>query len=279
MSFGKLMEKEIDPDIIKLYKRKGQHILIDKQVIKRQVDYAQLSKEETVLEIGFGLGALTFKLAERAKKVVAIEKDPRLFSLLKDQVPSNVELINADVMKLDLPKFDIVVSNLPYQISSPVTFKLLNEEFDKGILMYQREFAQRMIAKSGEKAYSRLSVNVYYKANCRLLEYVSKEAFHPMPEVDSAIVELIPRKPPFPVQNEDMFFKVVEATFGQRRKKIKNSLVSLVSDKLKENGIYNKTKIREIMQDLPFSDERVETLTPEKIGILADYVYLFSLSS
>lgn len=260
-------------DDIKLYKRKGQHILIDMEIINRQVDYANVTKKEIVLEIGPGLGALTQKLAERAGKVVAIEKDLRMFSYLKRKIPQNVELINADVLETKLPEFDVVVSNLPYQISSPVTFKLLSHGFRRAILMYQKEFAERMMAKCGDKGYSRLSVNVYYRADGRILEFVSREAFYPMPEVDSAIVELLPRKPPFSVISEETFFKVVDRLFGQRRKKIKNTLADLVTKELRNRGIYSKSASREIIQKLPFGDERVERLSPEKIAILADKLY------
>ncbi len=268
------MVKGVSLEDIKLYRRKGQYILMDEEVINRQIDHAELTKKVTVLEIGSGLGALTFKLAERAGKVMAIEKDSRMFSFLKSRIPSNVELINADIIKMELPKFDVVVSNLPYQISSPVTFKLLNHRFRKAILMFQKEFAQRMVAKSDEKGYSRLSVNVYYKAEARILEFVSRNAFYPVPEVDSAIVELVPREPPFQVINEETFFKVVDTLFGQRRKKIKNALVNLVGDEMRETGKYSKLSLKEIIQGLPYGNERVEKLSPEKIGKLADNLFL-----
>ncbi|UCG68603.1 MAG: ribosomal RNA small subunit methyltransferase A [Thermoplasmata archaeon] len=259
---------------IKLYRGKGQYILMDKDVIYRQVDYAKLTKKDTVLEIGPGMGALTFKLAEKAKKVVAIEKDHRLFSYLAGRIPENVELVNEDVLEMELPKFEVVVSNLPYQISSPVTFKLLKHEFRRAILMYQREFAERMTAKALDNDYCRLSVNVYYRAECSILEFVSKEAFYPKPKVDSAIIELVPRKPPFEVKNEEMFFKVVDTLFGQRRKKIKNPLIGLIRTELKKSGAPSKSSLNEIINDIPFKDERVEKLSPEKIALLADNLFL-----
>ncbi|MEE9151147.1 MAG: 16S rRNA (adenine(1518)-N(6)/adenine(1519)-N(6))-dimethyltransferase RsmA [Thermoplasmata archaeon] len=264
------MVKRPKIDDISLYRRKGQYILMDEEVIHRQIDHAELTKNETVLEIGPGLGALTFKLAQRAGKVVAIEKDSRMFSYLKARIPANVELVNADVLEMDPSRFDVVVSNLPYQISSPVTFWLLNHSFNRAILMFQKEFAQRMVAKCGEKSYSRLSVNVYYKAESEILEFVAREAFYPVPEVDSAIVKLVPRKAPFSVISEETFFKVVDSLFGQRRKKIKNSLMNLVTQELRNCGIYTKSSQKEIIQGLPFLDERVEKLSPERIGILAD---------
>jgi len=268
------MVKGVSIEDIRLYRRKGQYILMDEEVINRQIDHADLTKKETVLEIGSGLGALTFKLAEKAGKVVAIEKDSRMFSFLKSKIPSNVELINADVMKIELPKFDVVVSNLPYQISSPVTFKLLNHRFRKAILMFQKEFAQRMVAKSGEKGYSRLSVNVYYKAETGILEFVSRNAFYPVPDVDSAIVELVPREPPFSVMSEELYFNVVDTLFGQRRKKIKNALVNLVTEEMRQTGKFSKSSLKEIIQGLPYGDERVEKLSPEEIGKLADKLLL-----
>jgi 16S rRNA (adenine1518-N6/adenine1519-N6)-dimethyltransferase len=260
------------PNDIRLDKRKGQHILTNKHIISRQIKYADLRGTETVLEIGSGPGTLTFQLAESAKKVIAIEKDKRFISYLRDKIPNNVELIHADVMKIDLPEFDVVVANLPYQISSPITFKLLRSRFQKAILMYQKEFANRMVAEPATSSYSRLSVGIYYKSQCKILEYVPKSAFNPPPKVDGAIVELVPRLPPFKVEDETWFFEVVEALFSQKRKKIKNSISAFIGKKTK----LDKSQIREFVQDLDKKDQRVETLTPEEIGALSDNVLKFS---
>ncbi len=140
--------------------------------------------------------------------------------------------------------------------------------------MFQKEFAQRMVAKSGEKGYSRLSVNVYYKAEAEILEFVSRNAFYPVPDVDSAIVELVPRKPPFSVMNEELYLKVVDTLFGQRRKKIKNALVNLVTEEMRETGKLSKSSLKEIIQGLPNGDERVEKLSPERIAKLANDLFL-----
>ena len=267
------MAKGTDIDKIRLDTRKGQYILKDENVIRRQIEYAKLTGDETVLEIGPGLGALTFRLANRANKVVAIEKDLRMYSYLKDRIPKNVRLIHADAMDYDFPDFDVVVSNLPYQISSPVTFKLLKYKFRNATLMYQKEFADRMMAKCGEKNYSRLSVNVYFYADCHLLEYVSRAAFQPTPEVDSALIELIPRKPPFSIKNKELFFEVVKVLFNGRRKKIKNSITPFVEARLREGRSYNKSALKEIIRKIPYLDERVEVLSPDKIGELADILH------
>jgi len=161
-----------------MYKKIGQNFLIDKNIARREVDYANISKDDVVLEIGPGKGILTNFIAKKAKKVIGVEIDKYLFNNLKKCCPSNVELINADILKLDfesLPKFNKIVSNLPFQISSPVTFKIIDYNFSIAVLIYQKEFAQRMVGKAGSKHYSRLSVGVYYKAICEYLENVSKK--------------------------------------------------------------------------------------------------------
>lgn len=267
------MKKPRVPADFKLNKRKGQCILTDENVIARQIKYADLDKSDTVLEIGPGLGALTFPLAEGAGKVVAIEQDAQFNKYLKKRIPKNVELILGDALKLDLPRFDKCVSNLPYNISSPITFKLLEHTFKKAILMYQQEFAERMVAEPGEAAYSRLSVSVYYRAKCDILEHVPKTSFIPQPDVDSAIVELSPRKPPFTMDSKEFFLGVLKALFSQRRKKIKNSISQLVEDELRKRGTYTEPMYKKTIMALPFGDFRVEMLTPEQIGQLSDILY------
>src|SRR3990172_11759599 len=159
---------------MKLYK-KDQHFLIDEKVLGRIIEYGQLNSSDTVLEIGAGYGNLTEKLARKAGKVIAIEADAELASSLNRF--NNVEVFIGDALKLDFPYFNKVVSNLPYSISSPVTFKLLEYEFDMGILMYQYEFAKRMVAAPGSKDYGRLSIAVQYRANVQIMEVVPRLAF------------------------------------------------------------------------------------------------------
>jgi len=236
----------------------GQHFLVDASVARREVQYAALTPNDVVLEIGPGKGALTKLLAGSARQVIAIEIDPRLAQQLSLSLPSNVQIIQADAIAFDftsLPRFTKVVANLPFWISSAITSKLLDCSFEKAVLVYQWEFAQRLVAGPGTKHYSRLSVFVAYKAACRLLERVPRESFSPPPEVDAAIVELIPREQPaFPVRDEVFFFEVVRRLFSHRRKKIKTTLRSLCPD----------------LEGLPFLEERVEQLSPAQIGSLSD---------
>ena len=135
-------------------------------------------------------------------------------------------MIIGDALKEDFPHFNKVISNFPYSISSPVTFKLLEHGFEMGILMYQHEFAERMVALPGSKDYGRLSIAVQYHAKVEILEVVSRHAFSTPPQVNSAIVRLVPRPPPYEVKDVDFFMKFITAAFSQRRKKLKNAILN-----------------------------------------------------
>lgn len=240
----------------------GQNFLIDKNIAEREVNYANITKDDVVLEIGPGYGIITKLLAKKAKKVIAIELDKDLVKNLKNLLPDNVDLIHDDALKVDfdsLPKFNKIVSNLPFQISSHITFKFLDYDFGLAILIYQKEFADRMVASPGSKEYSRLSVGVSYKGICELLETIPKTCFKPQPKVDSCMVRLIPRKtPPFLVIDEKFFFEVTRNLFNHRRKKIKSAL--------KEFYKLNQ-------KDIPYLDNRVEELTPGQIGNLSNIIF------
>lgn len=243
-------------------KKYGQNFLVDRNIALAEVKYADITKDDVVLEIGSGKGILTFLLAERAKKVIAIEIDKDLIKNLESNLPNNVVLIKDDVLNVnlkDLPCFNKIVSNLPFKISSPVTFKILDYDFDVVYLIYQKEFADRMVAKPNSKNYSRLSVGVYYKAFCEIIRYVPKTCFSPQPKVDSCIVKLVPKKsPPFNLENEEFFFDLTKKLFNHRRKKVKYTIKNEFS--INDNCI-------------PFLDERVENLSPEDIGNLSNILY------
>jgi 16S rRNA (adenine1518-N6/adenine1519-N6)-dimethyltransferase len=243
---------------------RGQHFLVDERIAERQVDEAALRRTETVLEIGPGLGVLTRRLVERAKRVVAIESDRRLASHLRERLPM-VELIEGDAVRVAWPPFDVLVSNLPFQISSPVTFRLLETPFDRAILMYQREFAERMMARPGTSAYSRLTVGVYARAVCELLERVPRNAFHPRPRVDSAIVRLRPRPPPFLIADPALFHAVTEVLFQHRRKTIENGL-RLSPDRFG----FTVVEMAEAIAAVPHRTRRVGDLRPEEIAEIAN---------
>jgi len=246
-------------------KRLGQHFLLDDRVIGRQVELASLKRGETVLEIGPGIGNLTEEILKYGVKLVAVEQDPGFCAFLRRRFGDRIELIEADAVRAFLPHFDKVVSNLPYQISSPITFKLLDIGFESAVLMLQKEFAERMVAKPGTPEYGRLTVGVYYRAECEIAMKVSRSSFWPQPKVESCVVRLTPRPPPFKVRDEQTFFKVTQALFSHRRKKASNCLETdpavrhLVTPDMKEG-----------LRSLPHASERPQQLTPEMIGEMAD---------
>jgi len=206
-------------------KKLGQHFLVDRRVLARIGDYASLAEEDRVLEIGPGTGNLTEVLSARAGTVFAIEVDPALASSLEGRFP-NVVVIRGDALKVPLPDYNKIVSNLPYQISSKITFRLLERPFDLAVLMYQKEFAERMVASLGTKDYSRLTLNVSLRAEVEILERVPRGAFRPMPQVESAIVRLRPREKRIDVDYR-VFDDLTRGLFSMRRKKVKRSLAAM----------------------------------------------------
>jgi len=211
---------------IQLNKRKSQHYLVNSSILDRIIQKADLSISDTVLDIGAGIGTLTIPLSEEVEKVVAIEQDPHIADVLRERLKNekitNVDVLEGDATRLKLPAFNKVVSNLPYQISSPITFRLLEYDFEFAILMYQLEFAERMVAKPGDSKYSRLSVMINLKANVEKLFTVPKGAFIPRPRVSSAVVKLKPKKD---VYLDEFFFKITRALFQHKRKKAKKALL------------------------------------------------------
>ncbi|XP_071706567.1 ribosomal RNA small subunit methyltransferase-like isoform X1 [Rutidosis leptorrhynchoides] len=194
---------------IQFHKSKGQHILKNPLIVDSIVQKAGIKSTDVVLEIGPGTGNLTKKLLEAAKSVVAIELDPRMVLELERRFPSHsypLKVIPGDVLKCNLPYFDICVANIPYQISSPLTFKLLNHRplFRCAVIMYQSEFAMRLVAQPGDTLYSRLSVNTQLKARVTHLLKVGKNNFRPPPKVDSSVVRIEPRKPDPAVNDKEV---------------------------------------------------------------------------
>jgi 16S rRNA (adenine1518-N6/adenine1519-N6)-dimethyltransferase len=242
-------------------KSRGQNFLTDDSVADHEVCHLDLGPGDNVLEVGPGLGNLTERVLLKIDRVKAIELDERFVPFLDQRFGSKLELVQGDALKVKWPHFNKFISNVPYSISSPLIFKLLEHEFECAVIMVQKEFADRMGAKADTDSYGRLSVGVYYRAKCELLEVVKRNAFWPEPEVDSRIVRLTPRPPPFQVEDERLFFRLVEMLFSQRRKKISTILKK------------NRTVPEEALSGLPYLDLRVEALTPEQIGELTDAVW------
>ncbi|VUT27681.1 MAG: putative ribosomal RNA small subunit methyltransferase A [Candidatus Syntrophoarchaeum sp. GoM_oil] len=207
---------------------RDQHFLVDEKILDEIVEYGNLKGDDRVLEIGAGAGNLTERLVERSEKVYAIEIDSRLSDVIKRRC-EDAEVINADVLKIEFPEFDKVISNLPYSISSKITLKILRSNFKMGILMYQAEFVKRITASPGRKEYGRIAVSVQALADVEVLEDVPREAFDPVPEVRSVLIRLRPKRD-FRIEDKDMFLNFVMVLFSNRRKKIKKTLKALNYD-------------------------------------------------
>jgi 16S rRNA (adenine1518-N6/adenine1519-N6)-dimethyltransferase len=234
----------------------GQHFLLDPSVIERIVSFAGIKSDDRVLEIGPGTGFLTEALAARAGIVYAVEVDPDLAGALCGRAP-NVQVINADALKVELPDYNKIVSNLPYQISSKIAYRLLSRPFELAVLMFQREFALRMMARPGSKEYGRLGMVAGFFCQIEILESVPRTAFRPVPEVDSSIVRLRPRMKKLEVDPE-VFMRLAEALFRNRRKKVKKGLAAF--------GVG-----REIQTELDASllEKRPEELAPDEVAGMA----------
>jgi 16S rRNA (adenine1518-N6/adenine1519-N6)-dimethyltransferase len=262
----------------------GQNFLIDTNILKRIVEHAKLTEETGAIEIGPGIGALTEQLARNSKKVVAFEIDQRLLPILADTLSPypNTEIIHQDVLKADVKsiieeKFQdvkdvMVVANLPYYVTTPIIMKFLEEKLPiKGIVcMLQKEVADRIASGPGTKDYGSLSIAVQYYTEAETVMTVPRTVFVPQPNVDSAVIRLTVRKQPLvtPI-NETFFFKVIKASFAQRRKTISNNLLNQLA-----NGKEQKEDILSALANAGIEpSRRGETLSIEEFSRLSDELY------
>lgn len=255
----------------------GQNFIVNPSVCPRMADESGIDSESGVIEIGAGIGVLTAELAKRAKKVVCIELDSKLLPILDETLADfdNIEIINADVLKTDLAalieeKFGgmpvYVSANLPYYITSPVIMTLLESRLPlKAVtVMVQREAAQRLCAPVGSRLSGAVTVAVDYYAEARKLFDVSAGSFMPAPKVDSSVIRLdIREKPGIEVSDEKLFFSMVHAAFGQRRKTASNSISS-------GTGI-PKAVVAEAIERCGFPPSvRAESMTAEQLAALCE---------
>ena len=270
-SLSKTTKSILNKHGIRLNKNLGQNYLIDKNKRDQIITFGNITKEDIVLEIGAGIGTLTIELAKKAKKVIAVEQDSNICEILnqrlKEEKIDNVELINDDALKIEFPKFNKIVSNLPYQISSPITFKFLDYDFDLAILMYQKEFAERMTGEVGSRNYSRLSAMLYFKCDVEKLSDVSCESFIPKPKVDSTVIRLTPKESQIDQKDFEIYSKFTKALFQHRNKKIRNALIDsrhIISNLDKKEM---KSRLNDISNEKleGYLSERVISLTPEEI--------------
>ena len=224
-----------------------------------------------MLEVGAGLGFLTRSIASKCQKVMAVESDPRLIQVLRDQLEnvSNIRIVEGNVLKIDVPPFSKVISIPPYHISSRLIEWLFKREFDRAVLVFQREFANHLVASVGSEDYSWLTVAVYYYLEVELLDKAPKRIFYPQPEVDSTIV-LLRRKTqhPFPLKAEAAYVRLVQSLFRNRNKKIRNAALPFLKGIC---GLPGEEAVREA-DALPYSGKRARELAPEDFGALANAI-------
>jgi len=209
---------------------RDQHFLVDDRVLDRVPTYATEIDADLrhVLEVGAGTGALTDRLLAVADHVTAVERDPDLAAFLREEFAAEIDagrltVLEGNALDVELPEFTASISNLPYGISSEITFRLLPDGVPL-VLMFQREFAERMAAGPGTDEYGRLSVTAGHYADIEVVEPVPKEAFRPAPAVESAVVRTTPREPEYEVPSDTVFMDLVKAIFTQRRKTMRNAI-------------------------------------------------------
>jgi len=248
------------------HKGLGQNFLFDEHYLNAIVDSGNITKDDVVIEIGPGLGVLTTRIAEKAQQVYAIEIDSKIAEVLVKLTAdySNVEIINQDVLKFDLnqitQKHDSVkiIANLPYYITTPIVMKILEEttNIKSIVIMIQKEVAERLVAKHNTKDYGAITLAIDYYADASIKFTVPSGAFVPAPKVESAVVNLdILDKKRVSVSDEKLFFRIIKAAFGQRRKTLVNALSNNLS--------CGKDEIKNILAELDIS----ETIRGEALSI------------
>lgn len=261
-------------------KRLGQNFLVDSNVIDSIIENSNISENDTVIEIGAGAGFVTEQLVKHAKHVVAIELDEDAIKVLQEINADNLEIIHKDILKTDISELAKgekvkIVANIPYYITSPILAHLLGEIDDLNnknrnsiseiILMVQYEVALRITAteKSPSKQYGLLTMLAQFWADCSIVQKVSRRSFYPSPKVDSALVMLkVNKKPLLELSDYSHFRKTVKAAFSQRRKNIKNCLLS---------GGFSKENITKSLENCQISETtRGETVSIENFGKLSE---------
>lgn len=259
---------------LKANKNLGQNFLINEQIIDDIVKVANVNEDDLIIEIGPGLGSLTSKLADNAKKVVAIELDQNMIEILKERFSlyKNVEIIHGDIMKVDLKeiigeeKNVKIVANLPYYITTPIVMKLLEENLKmKSItVMVQKEVGERFCAIPGGKEYGAITVSINYYSDPKIVLDVPKDNFNPIPEVDSCVVQLKLKKNHIELKDKKLFFRLIKIAFSQRRKNIGNSLTGI--------GM-TKQEVKEMLEALSLDiNLRAENLSINQYAQIANYI-------
>lgn len=250
---------------LKFKKNLGQHFLVNKEMLLKLVNYAEVNEKDIVLEAGAGLGNLTALIAEKAGKVIAVEKDRYLAEALKRRFKdTNVQVIEGDILKIQLPYFNKILSNIPYYISSKFILLILKHKFDLAILTLQKEFAERLKAQPGTRKYGRITVTVNRRMNLEILDAIPRTMFIPKPKVDSLIVKFKPKEVKAEI-NEELFEDLVKSLFNQKRRKINKVLLRFLIEKYGEEG-------KKIFMKLSFPEKRVYEFSIEELENLTKQI-------
>ncbi len=253
-------------------RRLGQNFLVDQSAARRLVSSAELTDRDIVLEVGAGYGNLTSFLIEEARVVIAVEKDPRLVTYLRKRFAndSRVQVLQGDFLKMELPRFDKVVSTPPYYISSKLILRLLGSKFIAAVLALQREFAERLAAEPGGRDYGRLTVMLRHAANIDLLDVIPRASFRPIPKVDSQIVKIIPKKLGC-TEDHKIFEALVRELFNQRRRKVSGPLRKYFQKLFNDQA-------ESAMNEINPPPKRVYELTPDEFKQMASRLDRFMSS-
>ena len=279
LSSHKATKEVVQKHNFKFSKTLGQNFLIDTNVIDRILEGARVQEGDYVIEVGPGIGTLTKEMGRTAEKVVAIEIDKTLIPILEETLADfpNIEVINQDILKVDVQELVKeklnggpvkLIANLPYYITTPIVMKFLEEDIPVTdiVVMVQKEVADRMNAQPNSKDYGALSVAVQYYCDTEIVAKAPRHMFMPQPNVDSTVIGLhVREEKKYNVDNEDIFFKTVKASFGQRRKTLLNSLGGL--------GFLSKDQIKIALQEANIDEKRRgETLSIEEFASLSNAV-------
>ena len=279
LSSHRVTKEIVNKHNFKFSKSLGQNFLIDDNVIDKILAGSRLSETDKIIEVGPGIGTLTREMGKTAQNVVAIEIDKSLIPILEETLSDldNVQVVNEDILKVDIQglineKLDggpvKLIANLPYYITTPIVMKFLEEDIPVTdiVVMVQKEVADRMNAKPSTKDYGALSVAVQYYCDTEIVAKAPRHMFVPQPKVDSIVIGLHVRSErKYKVDNEDIFFKTVKASFGQRRKTLLNSLGGL--------GFLTKDQIKEALQAANIDPKRRgETLSIDEFANLSNEI-------
>jgi 16S rRNA (adenine1518-N6/adenine1519-N6)-dimethyltransferase len=257
-----LRELEIAP-----LKRYGQHFLLSQAARDRLIDEAELARQDTVVEVGAGLGFVTAALASRAGKVIAIEKDMALAKHLeiKFSASHNVHIIRGDALTFPIPTNAKIVSSPPYNISSKLILQILSSKFKLASLLLQQDFVKRLTASSGSRDYGRLTVMLQTRAHTKYVSTVPRSAFYPEPRVDSAIATIRPISQASTTKDDRIFEDLVRALFTQRRRKLHGVLSRYLAANYRDRR-------EEILNRASLNDKRVYELTPVEFVKLSNLI-------